>query len=177
MQEQLIKFETAKKLKEKGFDWKSTHYYVLDVKPFKSTGIAQQHLTPIENNTNIVQYVKVGKNQAHIASAPTQSLAQKWLREVYDIHIEVGRNKFMNLGKSYYCYFIYDAGQEEHNNTGIAKVLDLAYRKSNNISLEEKDLLFDTLMIEHGIAFKTYEEALEAAIKEATEIIYPKKTS
>jgi len=67
MQEELISFETAKLAKEKGFDAPS-HYYYSKSKTFI-------HHSPY--------------NQLHLLdlAAPTQSLLQKWLREVHKLHI------------------------------------------------------------------------------------------
>ena len=72
MKEQLVTFETAKLAKEKRFDYKvRSHYH----------GFANQqcfHKNNFDWN-NGVEYL----------SAPTQSLLQKWLREVKGIDVEI----------------------------------------------------------------------------------------
>ena len=44
--EQYIGFETTKLLKEKGFQGRSTHYYILDYSSFKADKILKQHYIP-----------------------------------------------------------------------------------------------------------------------------------
>lgn len=66
MEDQLIKFETAKLAKEKGFT-QDKHFY------------------PKYSNDNFLEYV----NFKDGISAPTQSLLQKWLREIHKIYASV----------------------------------------------------------------------------------------
>ncbi len=80
MQEKLIDFETAKLAKEKGFDNESNIYY-------NETGellndIYFSSLQP----TKLCKYFDV----------PTQSLLQKWLREVHNIEVETNRIRYSN---------------------------------------------------------------------------------
>jgi len=75
MEEQLISFETATLAEEKGFILSHPLYLydkngkILDLK--KSFDLAR--------NTYLLKY--------DITLAPTQSLLQKWLREVHNIHV------------------------------------------------------------------------------------------
>ena len=72
MKEQLISFETAKLAKEKRFDWKCEMCFLYEEnepQPFKN---------PAPSISNKIEMVY---------SAPTQSLLQKWLREVHGIHV------------------------------------------------------------------------------------------
>ena len=71
MEEQLISFETAKLAKEKGFNWKVSLHY-------ESNG--NRFFDKVECNFNNVEL---------ICSAPTQSLLQKWLREVHKLIITI----------------------------------------------------------------------------------------
>lgn len=73
MQEQLITFETAKLAKEKGFDI------------FKDCYSEKGELIPLREQVAKVELCKY--------PAPTQSLLQKWLREVHHLHIEVRRDE------------------------------------------------------------------------------------
>lgn len=69
MREQLILIETARLAKEKGFGWETFRYYEDD-----------GHLSNFWGNNN---YNRI----PDAFSAPTQSLLQKWLREVHKINI------------------------------------------------------------------------------------------
>jgi hypothetical protein len=94
MKDHLISFETAVLAKEKGFDVNTT-IEVEDV--FKYTLVYSTAKTWVEEkqefiNTPIYEHqfqheekYKLHKNEYH---APTQSLLQKWLREVHGIHIQ-----------------------------------------------------------------------------------------
>lgn len=126
MEDQLVTFETAKLAKEVGFDIPQDRCYVNEGTP----GVIYHRL-----------YLR--KGDTLLAYLPTQSLLQKWLREVHTIHI--------NISKVYKCnetpakfdgWNIYIAGKNFETNYEI-----------NN-----------TLISKH---FKTYEEALESGLQEA----------
>jgi hypothetical protein len=76
MKEELVSFETAKLLKEKGFVNLSDKSYVL------SEGVRYGLLSNFTNKCN-------NSVEEDRIEAPTQSLAQKYLREKYGIHINV----------------------------------------------------------------------------------------
>lgn len=71
MKDQLISFETAVLSEEKGFDWRPLNY------TYKNDGFLQRY----ENTHLGIPHYPV----------PTQSLLQRWLREVHQIHIQVKR--------------------------------------------------------------------------------------
>lgn len=71
--EDYVSYEIAKLLKEKGFDELSTVFYNED-----GTDLIELYDYEPLRNSEISGYAKV-----------TQSLALKWLREVYNIHIEI----------------------------------------------------------------------------------------
>jgi hypothetical protein len=75
MKEELIKFETAKLAKEKGFDWKVNRVF---------NRLEKLDLFD-EYDASVCNYN--GNNT--FTSCPTQSFLQKWLRDVHDIHIQV----------------------------------------------------------------------------------------
>jgi hypothetical protein len=80
MKEQLILFGTAKLAKEKGFKEDCTHYYnnkTKILKPFM-----------YDDNPKVIS-IQDGTNLGLLTIAPTQSLLQKWLREKYNIHVEI----------------------------------------------------------------------------------------
>jgi hypothetical protein len=85
MKEELVSFETAKLLKEKGFDTPLNMFY--------RHGKLQ---TFVEDNYNL--------GIEELCSAPTQSLAQKWLREKHNIHVEIYKIPVTNEGNMYGCY-------------------------------------------------------------------------
>ena len=71
MKEQLISFETAKLAKEKGFDLFTEYGYDKNGK--------EVNFPCCYNNYPVIDHY----------SAPNQSLLQKWLREKYNIHIDI----------------------------------------------------------------------------------------
>lgn len=79
MKEELVSFETAKLLKEKGFVNLSDKSYII------SEGARYGLLSNFTNKYN-------NSVETNRVEAPTQSLAQKWLREKHSIHVELYRN-------------------------------------------------------------------------------------
>lgn len=85
MREKLVKFETAKLAKEKGFDVPSLYsvsgqYKDIIQSSLDFTGKETFTMTDCENakeNTDWEHYL-----------VPTQSLLQKWLRDVHQVNIE-----------------------------------------------------------------------------------------
>lgn len=112
MTEELITLETAKLLKEKGFQ-------------------QRKYLINVSTLHHCYKYLSV----------PPQSVAQKWLRETKNLHIEIYRNA---------CGYGY------------------AIVKANNGTWMEDD---DAKGPNDGGNWDTYEEALEAGIFEALKLI------
>lgn len=86
MIEELVTFQVAKLAKEKGFDWGCNSYFdeVLEVcklNYFSGNG------NGFAINSKIGTTDLFGMDDA-IATAPTQSLLQKWLREVHNIYCQ-----------------------------------------------------------------------------------------
>lgn len=71
--EDYVSFETAKLLKEKGFDWCTYAYY------------------EDEDNPNISLHASkaINWNKTEFISKPTIQMAMKWLREKHHLHIEI----------------------------------------------------------------------------------------
>lgn len=92
MEETLITFETAKLAKEKGFDLKTHNYYSKD-KYEKVFRLKQGYCDDYWGDNYCFNWNTQGEPYKPFSkdcySAPTQSLLQKWLREVHNIHIVV----------------------------------------------------------------------------------------
>lgn len=112
MTEELVTLETAKMLREKGFQ-------------------QRKYLINVSTLHHCYKYLSV----------PPQSVAQKWLRETKNLHIEIYRNA---------CGYGY------------------AIVKANNGTWMEDD---DSKGPNDGGKWDTYEEALEAGLQEALELI------
>ena len=106
MEEQLISFETAKLAKEKGFNEYSTHLYTIGFGSIKEDKIVRKHGN-YEENDKLLQPIKLGNTQPHLALAPTQSLLQKWLREVYDINVTI-----LICGFDYHSFILHDKNRK-----------------------------------------------------------------
>ena len=103
MEEQLISYETAKLAKEKGFDEKVYREYDKSGYLRCTSKSADVVLGPYDELLKSTEY-----------PAPTQSLLQRWLREVHNIEVLISRippeavladkNKGKNILKNYNCY-------------------------------------------------------------------------
>ncbi len=80
MNEPLVSSKTALLAKTKGFDWKVLNY--LNDREFSPS---QDDVGSLENYNRKNPYW----DELNYYSVPTQSLLQKWLREVHDIHLWV----------------------------------------------------------------------------------------
>ena len=123
MTEELVTLETAKMLKEKGFN--EPCMIAMNIEDGRQYGT---------NRTNSELPIKV-------CSHPTQSVAQKWLRETKNIHICV-----YNCA----CGYGYEISKAD-NGTHITSSV---YEGTND-----------------GSKWDIYEEALEAGLQEALKLI------
>ena len=87
MTEQLISFETAKLAKEKGFNEVCLDTYTSDGTLFDRYEIDFDDL----KNKSLKELFEVVNSQCdnEFITAPTQSLLQKWLREIHNIHMVI----------------------------------------------------------------------------------------
>ena len=118
--EHYVSFETAKLLKEKGFDWECLGTY--------STGDKELSISsecPYSNDLNDDMFI----------AAPTLQMAQKWLREVHNLVIQIEFIDYL-----------------EHGEVWLYSVLER--RTIKRLTGRDEDFT------EHS-----YEEACEAAIK------------
>lgn len=118
MKKQLIQLETAKLAKEKGF----------------------QELCFYSYNKNGTLEIPYGENGSTY-SAPTQSLLQKWLRDVHNIDIAVG----VGDSGALWGYTIFAVDEQKSSYRGYPFVNEIIY--------------------------DTYEETLEAGLLEALKLI------
>lgn len=153
MKKELVTLETAKMLKKKGFNEKTLFAY-------KNNGDLYQDFNRIESNYNSVPVPKLCKDfhtcvkffpcdkcrmAIRLTSAPNQSVAQKWLREIRGVYVYVEPV----IGKRWklsFCDF--------------------------NVPTEESDWMENEINKGNGYkVYDTYEEALEAGIQEALKLI------
>ena len=85
--EYCVSFETAKLLKEKGFDGKCHAFYRKTLLNNKITDKAELHISTHLSLTNSNLQDKLYKEIVYCV-APTLQMAMKWLRKEYNIHIE-----------------------------------------------------------------------------------------
>ena len=121
MEDTRITFETAKLAKEKEFEFRVVWGYILG---FKDDSERDKYL-------------------------PTQSLLAKWLREKYDIEINITRMPPEAIKSSF-----------NKGNKRIKKYNMWVWSLNGNPRIENPSLFFDN-----------YEEALEAGLQEALKLI------
>ncbi len=148
MKEELISFETAKLVKEKGFDV-PVRYGVYGIK-MKLTEDHGNGRNPQQRDVNWNAKTKQQKH-SQATSIPTQSLLQKWLRDVYDIKLCIS---YTCIDDSEYAY-IWDITIPTEKG-----------RKKDSWDFNEKMDSFSRLSW-----WDTYEEALEEGLKEALKLI------
>jgi len=109
MEEQLISFETAKLAKEKEFNINTKKFYYINAKWYKDGEIGEGFSDDYwgdntDLNWNGLDRLPI-KPFSECVSAPTQSLLQKWLREVHHIDVFIVAN-FIGEEKHRYSYYI-----------------------------------------------------------------------
>ena len=139
MQDQLISFETAKLAKEKGFKIPTTVMYKGNEKSYghnNEWGIDEKRLDGKFPYTNQQWY-----------SIPTQSLLQKWLREVHNIHVNI------------FCD--YDRKDETYNTYWNCNIILLNWGEDREQYVASKIRNFNN----------KFEEAYEIGLQEALKLI------
>lgn len=104
MENQLVSFKAAKLLKQIGFSYE-----------------CERHYTEVDNWLSMSIYKANHNRYKDIYSAPSQELAKKFLREEYNIHIEVWRSAGgwgWNLDKADNGTGMGDSGDEGPNDSG-----------------------------------------------------------
>lgn len=151
MKEQVISFDTAKLAKEKGFDIQNyeTKYYLEYLEDEIFDDPRKGHEITLKHKGDII----CGRSPALVTVkykswlAPTQSLLQKWLREIHKIDIYIA-----GYGLGYYP----SLNNVPPSNQGNILYIDRRWNLTN------KEMISD---------LKTYEEALEKGLQEALKLI------
>ena len=130
MKDELVGFETAKLAKEKGFNWECRFLYHSELGWEEGKG------------------VDYNWNSFDSFSAPTQSLLQRWLREVHEIDIEIELTD--NSRHSYY---------------------ESSIKKQDIRDYNDEDCFDQVRQVHIKGKFKTYEQALEKGLQEALKVI------
>ena len=136
MEDEIVSFETAMLLKEKGFNEPCSYYYE-DDELYKLCYYQGDGTGFVCNNSHINDRLSCEEMQC---TAPTQSLAQKWLRETRNITFNA--NPHSNDGKIIYVVTI--------------KVISSNKYIDFNVMMDTSN---------KAIMFDNYEEAIESGLK------------
>lgn len=119
IEEQFVSFDTAKSLKEAGFNVECDWFYINDGSV--DTGIVVRSTSPRDHNMG-----------TDFLSRPTQALAARWLRETHTIDIAIGVvNAQFYYARLYQRSYLVDMNTifkptyEEALETGLQKAIKL----------------------------------------------------
>ena len=109
--EDFVSLETAKLLKEKGFDIKCTHCFALDTNEIQNIYDdvipGYELLRPQDwNHITEEELCQIGLSGWTNLSAPTLQTARKWLRKVHHYYIQIMLDRWFNGGHSGYYVLI-----------------------------------------------------------------------
>jgi len=120
MQDQLVSFETAKLAKDKKFIFygRDSACYLMNGQSFPST-------------YNLQNYdAAVAREFSKFIYAPTQSLLQRWLREVHKIEAGVNYNYYQVAGKITYQKIVISNNYLNYRCTGSFNSYEEAFEES-----------------------------------------------
>lgn len=138
MKLQVVNFEIAKELKVLGFNWPTIRWYDNDRFLYNSVSIEKYN----DRDWQIAAF--------------TQAEVVKWLRDIYDIHIQPS-----------YCVF-YDALYQHHVGYRLNIIFGGICPMNYILSNEELNVKYNgSLLNGHGIVFDAYETTELEGIKEA----------
>lgn len=150
--ESYVSLETAKLLKQAGFDWEVNHYYLTQN---GKTEAKSDFRHPAQNYNESMATMDSKSFEFEVCSCPTLEVAQRWLREVKRVFIHVS------------VYAVTEQGPEITDSDKFSVYADTWDSQSEFwnkwTSLFEID------------DFNTYEEAQEAGIKKVLELILEKR--
>lgn len=129
MKEELISFKTAKLAKEKGFDWEVYNVFK-DVEIYGELDYGNPIDLIADNDGFMQSMFSNGKDTEGMYAAPTQSLLQRWLREVHNIFLTVeyslsNDNWFYYLYKQEFNKYIHFKIYEKALEAGLLEALKL----------------------------------------------------
>jgi hypothetical protein len=107
MEEKLIEFETAKIAKARGFNVVCENYF-------------SEHFTGDIQENNQSGFRNWNKEYENSFSRPTQSLLQKWFREIHNLDVEPEKYQHNEDGRYYKCR----VWGEEFENVGYVTGFD-----------------------------------------------------
>jgi hypothetical protein len=150
MEETLITFETAKLAKEKGFNVGVNQSYIIYKESYNYDDDPNHRESYKVNDIEINSHYHVNNhkgidlsNELYEAySAPTQSLLQRWLRDVHKIHVDIKEWELI------YWYFYIKDGR-------TSPVKDIRIKIDEDSKWE----------------FDSYEEALEVGLLEGLKLV------
>ena len=125
LEEKLISFETAILAKEKGFkntcDWfvnKDNEYIFMPDFLYPNNSEFSHNS---EEDPEVVEWEELMNT---LALAPTQSLLQKWFREVHEISIKI--DDYYTNSRVKFDYNVCELGSQENNPVGIFETYEEA---------------------------------------------------
>ena len=128
MKEQLISFETAKLAKEKEYNFTTSNkYLIVHGTEFlcEFDPPAYSYFCPLLND-HIIEYDES-------ISAPSQSLLQKWLREIHNINVVPTMSRFSHT----YGYKIFYIEDEKTELIDSQYIKNNSFEKALEIGLQE----------------------------------------
>jgi len=141
MQDELIGFEVAKLAKEKGFNEECISGYRKKKDLMTIDRSEESYFAGASRkfkNSELESYNKdFHDDWVVIYTAPTQSLLQKWLREVHKIYIEI-RN-YQEYKKDNYAHtlnFTYDSNYNDDSGNKIGQIISRKYYDYYELALE-----------------------------------------
>lgn len=131
MEDAIVKFETAKLAKERGFIIPTIPYYTPNGRVTESEGYRTERLECSNWNNGIGSY-PTSSDEVE-CSAPTQPLLQKWLRDVHNIRV-----------------FVVQSGVEHYD---VCVMLDKInyYRKFDDFTTNETSFTIYEEALEEGL--------------------------
>ena len=132
LEEKLISFETAILAKEKGFKNACDGFVNKDNEYIFMPDLLYPNNSEFSHNSEedpeVVEWKELMKT---LVLAPTQSLLQKWLREVHEISIKI--DDYYTNSRVRFDYNVCELGSQEDNPVGIFET----YEEALEIGLQE----------------------------------------
>lgn len=140
MKDELVLFETAKLAKEKGFHYKTIAYFVKFING--GTTFTEYEHGKYDKIIKPFNWNKSESRRQLYISRPTQSLLQKWLREVHNIIVLVDfrhsdTNKIEGINSVYYNCNIYKLQSGDAHKVLKLKELSNVYEVILEIGLQD----------------------------------------